>query len=52
MNLNAYDNIKEELDKHKTWYYPKFRRLYNREIQLRLLYKFKRRWKENSERDY
>ena len=22
MNLNAYDNVKEELDKHKTWYSP------------------------------
>lgn len=31
MNLNAYDNVKEELDKHKTWYSPKFKRLYSRE---------------------
>lgn len=44
MNLNAYDNIKEELDKHKTWYSPKFRRLYSREIKFRMFYKFVKRW--------
>ena len=40
MNLNAYGNVKEELDKYKTWYSPKFRRLYSREIKFRLFYKF------------
>ena len=44
MNLNAYDNVKEELDKHKTWYSPKFRRLYSREIKFRMFYKFLKRW--------
>lgn len=46
MNLNAYDNIKEELDKHKTWYSPKFKRLYSREIKFRMFYKFMKRWNE------
>lgn len=46
MNLNAYDNVKEELDKHKTWYSPKFRRLYSREIKFRMFYKFLKRWNE------
>lgn len=44
MNLNAYDNVKEELDKHKTWYSSKFRRLYSREIKFRMFYKFLKRW--------
>ena len=44
MNLNAYDNVKEELDKHKTWYSPKFKRLYSREIKFRMFYKFLKRW--------
>ena len=53
MNLNAYDNIKEELDKHKTWYSPKFRRLYSREIKFRMFYKFMKRWNEtNKQNDY
>ena len=53
MNLNAYDNIKEELDKHKTWYSPKFRRLYSREIKFRLFYKFVKRWNETiKQNDY
>lgn len=53
MNLNAYDNIKEELDKHKTWYSPKFRRLYSREIKFRMFYKFMKRWNETYKRyDY
>ena len=53
MNLNAYDNIKEELDKHKTWYSPKFRRLYSREIKFRMFYKFMKRWNETIKRyDY
>ena len=51
MNLNAYDNIKEELDKHKTWYSPKFRRLYSREIKFRMFYKFLKRWNETYKRD-
>ena len=51
MNLNAYDNIKEELDKHKTWYSPKFRRLYSREIKFRMFYKFVKRWNETIKRD-
>lgn len=51
MNLNAYDNIKEELDKHKTWYSPKFRRLYSREIKFRMFYKFVKRWNETYKRD-
>ena len=51
MNLNAYDNIKEELDKHKTWYSPKFRRLYSREIKFRMFYKFMKRWNETIKRD-
>ena len=51
MNLNAYDNIKEELDKHKTWYSPKFRRLYSREIKFRTFYKFLKRWNETIKRD-
>ena len=46
MNLNAYDNVKEELDKHKTWYSPKFKRLYSREIKFRIFYKFMKRWNE------
>ena len=41
MNLNAYDNIKEELDKHKTWYSPKFR----------MFYKFMKRWNETIKRN-
>ena len=41
MNLNAYDNVKEELDKHKTWYSPKFR----------MFYKFVKRWNETYKRD-
>ena len=51
MNLNAYDNIKEELDKHKTWYSPKFRRLYSREIKFRMFYKFMKRWNETIKRN-
>lgn len=51
MNLNAYDNIKEELDKHKTWYSPKFRRLYSREIKFRPFYKFMKRWNETIKRN-
>lgn len=51
MNLNAYDNIKEELDKHKTWYSPKFRRLYSREIKFRMFYKFMKRWNETIKQD-
>ena len=41
MNLNAYDNVKEELDKHKTWYSPKFR----------MFYKFLKRWNETIKRN-
>lgn len=44
MNLNAYDNVTEKLDKHKTWYSPKFKRLYSREIKFRMFYKFLKRW--------
>ncbi len=51
MNLNAYDNIKEEVDKHKTWYSPKFRRLYSREMKFRRFYKFVKRWNETHKRD-
>ncbi len=51
MNLNAYDNIKEELNKHKTWYSPKFRRLYSREIKFRLFYKFVKRWNKTVKRN-
>lgn len=51
MNLNAYDNIKEELDKHKTWYSPKFKRLYSREIKFRMFYKFMKRWNETIKRN-
>ena len=51
MNLNAYDNVKEELDKHKTWYSPKFRRLYSREIKFRMFYKFLKRWNETIKRN-
>ena len=51
MNLNAYDNVKEELDKHKTWYSPKFRRLYSREIKFRPFYKFLKRWNETIKRN-
>ena len=51
MNLNAYDNVKEELDKHKTWYSPKFKRLYSREIKFRMFYKFMKRWNETYKRD-
>lgn len=51
MNLNAYDNVKEELDKHKTWYSPKFKRLYSREIKFRLFYKFVKRWNETIKRN-
>ena len=51
MNLNAYDNVKEELDKHKTWYSQKFRRLYSREIKFRMFYKFMKRWNETIKRD-
>lgn len=51
MNLNAYDNIKEELDKHKTWYSPKFKRLYSREIKFRMFYKFMKRWNETIKQD-
>lgn len=51
MNLNAYDNVKEELDKHKTWYSPKFKRLYSREIKFRMFYKFMKRWNETIKRD-
>ena len=53
MNLNAYDNVSEKLDKHKTWYSPKFRRLYSREIKFRMFYKFMKRWNEtNNRHDY
>ena len=51
MNLNAYDNVKEELDKHKTWYSPKFKRLYSREIKFRRFYKFMKRWNETIKRN-
>ena len=51
MNLNAYDNVKEELNKHKTWYSPKFRRLYSREIKFRPFYKFLKRWNETIKRN-
>ena len=51
MNLNAYDNVKEELNKHKTWYSPKFRRLYSREIKFRTFYKFLKRWNETIKRN-
>ncbi len=51
MNLNTYDNVKEELDKHKTWYSPKFKRLYSREIKFRMFYKFMKRWNETIKRD-
>ena len=51
MNLNAYDNVKEELDKHKTWYSPKFKRLYSREIKFRMFYKFLQRWNESIKRN-
>ena len=51
MNLNGYDNVKEELDKHKTWYSPKFRRLYSREIKFRMFYKFLKRWNETIKRN-
>ena len=51
MNLNAYDNVKEELDKHKTWYSPKFRRLYSREIKFRMFYQFLKRWNETIKRN-
>ena len=51
MNLNAYDNVKEELDKHKTWYSPKFKRLYSREIKFRMFYKFMKRWNETIKRN-
>ena len=51
MNLNAYDNVKEELNKHKTWYSPKFKRLYSREIKFRMFYKFMKRWNETIKRN-
>ena len=51
MNLNAYDNVKAELDKHKTWYSSKFRRLYSREIKFRMFYKFLKRWNETIKRN-
>ena len=51
MNLNAYDNVTEKLDKHKTWYSPKFKRLYSREIKFRMFYKFMKRWNETIKRD-
>jgi hypothetical protein len=51
MNLNAYDNVTEKLDKHKTWYSPKFKRLYSREIKFRMFYKFLQRWNESIKRN-
>ena len=47
MNLNAYDNVTRKLDKRKTWYSLKFKRLYSREIKFRRFYKFLKRWNEN-----
>jgi|GEM_PF-6583928 len=53
MNLNAYDNITETLDKQKTWYNPKYRRLYSREIEHYRNYNFYKRWNnETNSNDY
>lgn len=47
MNLNAYDNVTRKLDKRKTWYSLKFKRLYSKEIKFRRFYKFLKRWNES-----
>lgn len=51
MNLNAYDNVTRKLDKRKTWYSLKFKRLYSREIKFRMFYKFLQRWNETIKRN-
>ena len=51
MNLNAYDNVTIKLDKRKTWYSLKFKRLYSREIKFRMFYKFLQRWNESIKRN-
>ena len=51
MNLNAYDNVTRKLDKRKTWYSLKFKRLYSREIKFRMFYKFLQRWNESIKRN-
>ena len=51
MNLNTYDNVTRKLDKRKTWYPLKFKRLYSREIKFRMFYKFVKRWNETYKRD-
>lgn len=51
MNLNAYDNVTRKLDKRKTWYSLKFKRLYSREIKFRMFYKFLQRWNETYKRN-
>uniref|UniRef100_A0AAU8MHN7 Uncharacterized protein n=1 Tax=Geladintestivirus 4 TaxID=3233136 RepID=A0AAU8MHN7_9CAUD len=48
MNLNAYDNITETVDKNKTWFNPKYRRLYSREIEKHRNYNFYKRWNNNT----
>ena len=51
MNLNAYDNITEQVDKQKTWYNPKYHRLYSREIERHRNYNFFKRWNEQANRN-
>lgn len=44
MNLNAYDNIKEEIDKTKTWIDVKTKKLLSREIKYRQYYSLLKRF--------
>lgn len=45
MNLNVYDKL-DKLDKTKTWYCPKYKRLYSREVAKQRNYNFYKRWNE------
>lgn len=44
MNLNAYDNIKDKINKNKTWIIIKKRLLLSREIKYRKYYTFLKRF--------
>lgn len=44
MNLNAYDNINEKIDKNKTWIDIKRKVLYSREIKYRPYYSLMKRY--------
>ena len=44
MNLSAYDNVEEPLNKQKTWVCPKRKFLYSREIKYHKYYTFTKKY--------